>query len=214
MFDFSKYLDWLKLSPRYLIAIALTTGLLLFLPPQQLDQLGLTTFRDQHRSWLGGAFLLATILLLAHTVSAAVSFITKVHLPGRRLIRARRRCLHELTPQEKATLAGFLARNTRTCAFPITDGVAAGLQQAGIIYRSTNIGHPGSLFAFDFNIQPWAWRYLTAHPELLEPQLSQFQQPQQPKPDQPSKPNQQHKPSQPRIHDIPTGPYPPSGPKF
>jgi hypothetical protein len=30
--DFSKYLDWIKLSPRYLLPIALFTGFALFAP--------------------------------------------------------------------------------------------------------------------------------------------------------------------------------------
>jgi hypothetical protein len=155
-----------------LAAIAIVTGLILFLPAQHLASFGLATFRDQYRPWLAGAFLLTTALSFTHACAAAFSFLTHIYLPGRRVIRAGHKRLHELTPPERAALAAFVARNTRTCAFHITDGVVSGLAQASIIYRSTNIGHPGSLFAFDFNIQPWAWRYLTKHPNLLEPELS------------------------------------------
>ena len=45
------------------------------------------------------------------------------------------------------------------------DGVVAGLAQAGVIYRSVNLGTMDASFAY--NIQPWAWEQLQDDPKLL-----------------------------------------------
>ena len=76
--------------------------------------------------------------------------------------------LHELSPPERECLALFVESDSTTHSFHISDGVIGGLVAKGILFRSSNAGHPGSL-SFDYNVQPWAWRYLKKHRDLLTP---------------------------------------------
>jgi len=46
----------------------------------------------------------------------------------------------------------------------MADGRVGGLEAEGIIFRSSNVGN---IESWAYNLQPWAWDYLSAHPELL-----------------------------------------------
>jgi hypothetical protein len=81
--------------------------------------------------------------------------------------------LNNLSLEEKAVLASYIAHNTKTIHLGMNSGLAGGLEAAGIIFRSSNIGSMGTGIAY--NIQPWAWDYLREHPELLYPERSEEQ---------------------------------------
>ncbi|MBI1879994.1 MAG: superinfection exclusion B family protein [Chloroflexi bacterium] len=80
------------------------------------------------------------------------------------VLQERQKRLHNLTRSEKAILKGYLGNQTRSQYLPIESGVVNGLEAEDIIYRASHIG---KLDEWAFNIQPWAWDYLTDHPELL-----------------------------------------------
>ncbi len=63
--DFSRYLDWIKLSPRYLLPIFLFTGFVLFAPPEVLDPFGLTDLVARYRPVFGLVCALSATLLLS-----------------------------------------------------------------------------------------------------------------------------------------------------
>jgi hypothetical protein len=167
-------LKWLKPTPRYLVAMCLATGILLFLPPQYTpDGLRLQTkaLNEQYGTWIVAAFLVSTALTLTAFTANAYAWLKPKITEHSGLRRGRQR-LRKLTPPEKSILALYVAQNTRTQYLTMTDGVAAGLEHQHIIYRATHLSQSAYL-AFAYNLQPWAWDYLTAHPDLLEPELSQ-----------------------------------------
>ncbi|MBI3319988.1 MAG: superinfection exclusion B family protein [Candidatus Omnitrophica bacterium] len=59
----------------------------------------------------------------------------------------------------------YVEGKTRTQYFQIEDGVIQGLVAVDVLYRSAQVGH--LLSGFAYNIQPWAWEYLNRHPDLL-----------------------------------------------
>jgi len=83
-------------------------------------------------------------------------------------------CLQSLTPAERSVLAEYIVFNKSTTQQLISDGVAQGLVHKTILYRSTILSD--EWLAFGYNLQPWASKMLRAQPELLEPQLSQYEQ--------------------------------------
>ena len=168
--DLSKYLDWIKLSPRYLLPIALFTGFVLFAPPEWLATFGLTTVVEGYRWIFGLAFLLSAVLLVSSGLVEVLTFASRSIL-DRRLLRQRRRRLHQLSGSEKEVLLGYIEYRTRTRYLPPTSGEVGGLVAENILFQSSNLG---DIDAFAYNIKPWAWDYLNAHPELLD--VSQEQQ--------------------------------------
>jgi hypothetical protein len=159
-----RFLDWVKLSPRQLVAVLLASGFLVFAPDRFLEPLGLLAFRNAYRVWLGVPFLGAAALLGGHVLAAIGGFVRQ-RFTWRRNLRRHQRALHVLSPAERQVLRGYVFENTKTQYFALDNGVAQGLVSAGVLFRSANVGD--IITGFPFNIQPWAWQYLQLNRHLL-----------------------------------------------
>jgi predicted transcriptional regulator len=84
----------------------------------------------------------------------------------KRKYKNRLKYLYQLTSEEKKLLKSFIDGNTKTRQLSIMSGVVKGLEYAGVIYRSTEMGCASGA-AFDYNMQPWAWHYLNDNREIL-----------------------------------------------
>jgi hypothetical protein len=162
--DWSNLLDALKLSPRYLVPVALASGFLLFSPADYLTVMGLDTLVNSYRSWIGLVFLVSAALLITSLIQQAWS-LSKVRYARFRTRRAAHKRLNHLTAEEKDILRGYIVNQTRTQVLDFASGVVKGLEHEGIIYQASPLG--SLLDGFAYNIQPWAWDYLNDHKELL-----------------------------------------------
>lgn len=158
-------LNWVKLSPRYLFPIAIVASALMFLPAQVLLRFGLHTFAQKYQMWIGFACLAAYSLLLAHAIYWLKDRVVRRQSESRLL-----KALRNLSREEKLVLAEYILLQTKSQQLDIRSGVTKSLEHSNIIYLASTIGW---LSDFAHNLQPWAWRELNAHPELLEPELSE-----------------------------------------
>ena len=161
--DFSKYIEWVKLSPRYLFPIAISSGILLFSGETIIETLGLAEITNSYRSIIGIIFLLSFALVVASWGLSLGNIIKNAWLRNRKFRNLKKR-ISDLTLEEKDVLLGYIQNQTRTQYLSIENGVVIELESLGIIYRSSNIG---DIESWSYNIQPWAWKYLNEHPELL-----------------------------------------------
>lgn len=162
--DLSGALAWLKLSPRYLLAICIGLGAVLFMPPNLLDTLGLVEFRESFKGFLGAGFILACALLGSGALINTTEWVRTWWRRRKNL----QRCidyLHQLTPEEAEILRGYVYHRTRTRTLPIESGVVQGLVAHKVIYRAASVGD--MLDGWAYNLQPWAWDYLMTHPYLV-----------------------------------------------
>ena len=138
--DLSKLVDWIKLSPKYLLPISFVCGYLLFTGEVFLEKFGLKEFVDNSRPWIGIIFLMATSLVVVDVFYRIANWLklnyTRIKKQKSRLDR-----LLNLTPEEKDIFLGYLVPNTRTQFFPINDGVVTGLEAEGLIFKSSNVGN-------------------------------------------------------------------------
>lgn len=164
--DFSKLVDSIKLSPKYLFAIFIAGLLFLIAPASILGRMSLNDF--WLRPYIGIATLLSAALLLAHGVTSLIDR-SKAKRAKREEDEAWQRRVVEtlaaLTRAEKEALRPYIVEDRNTALFKITDGVAGGLVAKGIIYQATAAGY---WLTFSYNLQPWARDHLSKHPELLE----------------------------------------------
>jgi hypothetical protein len=164
--DPSKWTDWIKLSPRYLLGLCLASGAILFGREQWLASLGVETLVAEYRIWIGLVFLVSASLLISQGV-AGVLPASRKWVDERRRLKWSKRRLHDLTTEEKQVLGDYIQRKSRTQVLLVNNGVVAGLMAEGVLYRASNLSsRPGP--NFDVNIQPWAWEYLVKNPELVE----------------------------------------------
>ena len=155
-----KILETIKLSPKYLSPIAISSGVILFFPDSFLGTIGLLKFREDFKGWIGALFLLLSSLLITHITM----YIIK-RVKWRLKHKARVKRINNLTPDEKRVLQEYTGNNTRTAYFDVNDGVVRGLEHEGIIYRSSDVSKRFTLFSY--NVQPWAWEYLNNNPEVV-----------------------------------------------
>ena len=165
--DPSKLMEWVKLSPRYLVPIGLGLGLLLWATPL-VNGLRLAPFVAKFGPYIGAAFLLDWLLVFSAVVSPFIptSDQLRAKLEQRAKLRAGQQRLRELTPAEKAILGVYLQQNTNTLYLRWQNGEVMGLVHEGIIafvHSTARDGLPAPL-----NIQPWAKRYLSEHLELVD----------------------------------------------
>lgn len=161
---FKAFFEFLKLTPRYLMAIGLVAGLILFGSDKFRATLGLTEFAQEYRVVLGLLFLSSIVLLLVAIGSGGIGRLQRWWCKRRAFQRITQR-LHRLNEDEKQILRYYIAKNTKANTLRIDDGVVQELVAEGIIYRSTSIGN--MLEGFAYNISDIAWDYLQLFPQLL-----------------------------------------------
>ena len=163
-FDLSKITEWLNLKPRFWFGTLLLTSALLFLPSEALDKLGLKDFRDAQKTWIGFVFLGSTVLLGSYAAEEVWITGKKAYLERRKL-KSWHNQMVDLSPPEKLVLREYIENKETTRYFEISNGIVNGLVAKKILYCASNIG--AYYKSFPFNLQPWAWKYLNEHPEIL-----------------------------------------------
>lgn len=158
-------LEVLKLAPRYLAAVAVVCGVLVFANQTALDGLGLREFTENNRHWIGLAFLASAAVALLDGAKEVAGWV-RTQVATAKLRQKRLDRLHSLTEEEKQILRYYFAKQTRTNSLRIQDGIVQGLVAAGIIHQSASLGdlHSG----FSYNISEFAWDYLNTNPKILE----------------------------------------------
>ena len=157
--NLSSLVEWIKLSPKYLIGIALACGVLLFSPSAWVRFLGLEIFLSATRPWIGIVFI-AAIVLLAVNIGSNIWIWVSNYIKNKSQRKRRIERLHKLTTEEKEILLGFILNKTRTQYLAYAGGVVKGLEAEKIIFQSSNVG---DLERWSYNIQPWAWNIINGN---------------------------------------------------
>jgi hypothetical protein len=163
-----KILELVKLSPKYLMAIILATGILLFAKREHMVSLGLADFIDSYRPWISIVFLLSASLFVSYPLSFIASVGYKWFYKRLETHRSKKRLLiwlDNLTPVQKDILRGYIDKETRTMHLRIDNGVVRELEAAKIIGQATQF--VDNAFCSDYTINTWVYQYLKKHPEII-----------------------------------------------
>ncbi|BDR13791.1 superinfection exclusion B family protein [Vibrio sp. STUT-A11] len=164
MFDPKQIIDWVKLSGKQAFILSVITSILLFSNDEVLGKLGVSEAIGSWQIWIGLVWLVSVAILAAEIVFPVYGFVAQ-RVTWYFNLKGYQKRLHQLTVGEKEVLLQYINQNTRTISLNYSDGVANELESARIIRRASNLAHYHDVFPF--NIQPWAWDYLSKHPELL-----------------------------------------------
>lgn len=159
------FLEFLKLAPRYLIALGVMAAFLLFASEELLKLIGVLELAQNYRPMLG-LTVVVTVALFAVSVAADGIALVRMWWRNRKLYGRIAERLNCLTENEKQILRFYIAKNTRANTLRIEDGVVQGLKSDGIIYQSASLG--SILDGFAHNISDYAWNYLHVNPHLLD----------------------------------------------
>jgi hypothetical protein len=158
-------LEFLRLAPRYLIALGAAAAFLLFSSEPTLKRIGLVEFTKSNRPILG-VILVGSVALFVVWAGAGGINAVRRWWHKRKFYRHIIQRLHRLTEDEKQILRYYIAANSRANTLRIDDGVVQGLVADGIIHQSASLGN--MIEGFAHNIDDFAWDYLHGYPNLLE----------------------------------------------
>lgn len=150
-------------APLYL-SILIFTALLLFLPDNVSNQVGLSDLVHHHRGYIGGVFLLSLSMLAPRALFFITSPVTSWH-KDRLVNRSVADNLSTMTDDEKIFLRRFIFDGLNTVYAPISDGIMGGLHAKGLVYRAASVGNPSN---WPYNLQPIARKVLQRKPHLLD----------------------------------------------
>lgn len=154
----AKLIEWLKLPPQIMVALALISGICAFGPTSFLSSMGITGFVDSHRAWFGIAFLFSFVTLLTYPIASAYRWL--LMRMDQRIKRAEvKEHLFALTKDEKEILQHYIRENTRTAYFGAENGAVKSLSKANVLYVASMIGRR-SLGGYPYNIHPWVATFL------------------------------------------------------
>src|SRR3972149_3739376 len=154
----SKLLDVIKdQTPKFAFAGFVVSSFILFFPNQYLALTGLNAVT--YRVEVAFVFLICAALLVWEIFTG----IGKWNNSKRGSRNAKRR-LHNLTPEEKEILCGYIEGNTRTQTLNSSNAIVYGLCQVKIIYLAT----PNKYALANYDIADWAWDYLKKNTYLLK----------------------------------------------
>lgn len=164
--DITKFLlEFLKLAPRYLVAVAMVCAILLFTPLSFQKALGTTNFVNNYRQWIGLGMVSSFGVWLV-VISASACELVKGLWEKRSWQKKVVSRLENLTEPEKQILRYYVAKNTRGNYLRIESGDVQALTQARIIFQSASLGN--ILEGFAHNITDFAWEYIHKNPHVLE----------------------------------------------
>ena len=165
--DFS-IADIFKLPVKIFAAIALGTGIILFLPDEVILKLYLTSFRNSFGFVIGLAFVIS-VSIVGVTIVIAIYQVISRKMYFSKSKKAREKCLNKLDSYQKTIVYSLYEEVNHTDELPIHDGSVIWLEQNMIIGKAASqhfISNPMNP-EFPYMLQPWVVDYLKEHKGLL-----------------------------------------------
>ena len=122
MFDPTKLVDLLKLSPRFIFALLIASSLVLFLPPSAIAMIGLSALQGSLRAYVGIAWLGSLCVLIALGCAKAwEQAVMSRTIRKHESIRIER--LKSLTRNEKKFLSSWVKNNQRSGSLQMSEAL-------------------------------------------------------------------------------------------
>ena len=148
-----------KLTPKILLGISFSSGVLLFDNKYLIPLLKLENFINLNRDNISLFFIISSSFLLAYIIWIIGTYLVDF-IKDMLSTHTKKRTLSELTKEEKDYLSNYILNLKNSMEYNFADGIAQGLVKKGILYRPSNIG-------IACNIETWARKYLTENKHLL-----------------------------------------------
>lgn len=152
-------LNWLAkdLPWKSMVAVFTLSSVLLF----SAARLGIEKDVQPYRIWLVIGFVFSGTWLFAGICDLCRPYVHQVWLRYRG-----RKHLKHLTPEERRHCKWFLENGGKSLPHNPGNGAIASLLQNGILWKPEQGWQNNQLF--EFNIQPWALKYLRKHPKYAD----------------------------------------------
>ncbi|WP_314329994.1 super-infection exclusion protein B [Abiotrophia defectiva] len=163
-----EFVQLLKLPPIILAAVAMGTGLILFLPTKIIQKLGLDKIPEEWKTVLGLALVISSSLLTVYFIAKMTRVIVSKYY-WLRFKWGFPKVMTKLRSSELAVVALLYRSPNYTSRLPYTDGITARLLSKNVIQAtsSNNLAY-GDELSIPFTITPIAQEYIDKHPSLIK----------------------------------------------
>lgn len=160
--------DFFKLPTKIMFALALASGLVLFLPDSIVTKMYMVDFRDKYGFVIGLLFLISFSILVVTFFVDVYKYFSHLYFMKKFKATAKER-LQKLDNYQKAIVYGLYMEDNHTGELPLHDGAVKLLKQNIIITETTNQYAVSDLnnAVFPYMLQPWAIEELQKDSELL-----------------------------------------------
>ena len=161
------FVDFLKLPPNILGALAVASGILLLLPDKVIKKLYMIEFRDKYGFTIGIIFIVSLSILIILLVLKIYHFFNDKRL-NKKVAEGQLKYLRNMSREKVMLVNAFLQERTHTLELPVNDGLVIELQHFGII---TPAGQTHLVSMPDprikYFLQPWVENKIRSDDELI-----------------------------------------------
>ena len=159
-------MDFFKLPIKIIGALAIASGIILFLPNEVIDKMYMMSFREKYGFSIGILFIVTTSILLVSFIILVHKHFSKKYYKKKFEDSAPKR-LKELSQYQKVIIYDLYKNNSYTDELPIGDGAVRTLEHGCFIVKTvsqhlTDMDNP----MFPFMLQPWVVDELNKSQEL------------------------------------------------
>lgn len=151
-----------KISP-LLVAIAIFSGVLLFMPSNLLYKLHLMNIQDTYGENLGICFLFSTVLIIVIILEMIFHNIIN-YFKNQRLTRNLAKSFNKLDAIQKEIIISFYKSKKKSGMLKMTEGNTILLVNSGFIGRPAQLSDGEYC---EYFLQPWVVDYFNSHPEFV-----------------------------------------------
>lgn len=126
------FVDFLKLPPYMLGALAVTSGILSLLPDKVIKKLYMIEFRDKYGFTIGIILIVSLSILTILLVLKIYHFFYDKRL-DKKVAEGQLKYLRNMSRDKVMIVNAFLQERTHTLELPVNDGLVIELQHFGII---------------------------------------------------------------------------------
>lgn len=152
-------------SPTIVLPALFIASLFVLLSPSiLLSRMGIISLSAERSVIPGIVCIVSASLVVVYAGRYAILAIF-----AKKRLRDQLKHLGRLTNPEKVILQGYYKTASKSAYLDASDGVVAGLQRSGIIFRASEL--PASQYQptiFAHNIEDWVWEAIRNHPSLLQ----------------------------------------------
>lgn len=160
------FIEFLKLPWYLLLALAVASGFLLFMPEKVIMSLYMAEFRNQYGFVIGTVFIVSISILFAMVVKWVYNFVVQKY-DLKTCKKEQERLLLNLSKEKVEVVQKLLNQRTHTLMLPMNNGLIVELQYYDIISPAgqthiTSAVNP----QINFFLQPWVIERIKENEEL------------------------------------------------
>lgn len=150
------FVDFLKLPTKIMAALAMSSGLIIFLPDFFVGKMYLSDFRDKYGFIIGLVFLISFSILSVSLVLSIYKYYTGKHARKKFIAEGNKR-LRNLDIYKKAIVYYLYSEDNHTGELPLHDGAVNVLEHNLVIGKATTQYFIEDLnnAVFPYMLQPW-----------------------------------------------------------